>query len=803
LIGVSSSDVGGADGVINASEFNGGVTLSGTVTGNDSVVVTIDGQTYDAVVDYDEVTNQGTWTLAVPTAIMGQGEYTQAVTVTTTDQAGNTDTANMTVEVDTLIGVSADPTGGQDGVVNATEFGGGVSLSGTVTGNDAVVVTIDGQDYDAVVSYDEVTNQGTWVLAVPTAIMGQGEYTQAVTVTTTDLAGNTSSTQMDVVVDTLIGVDTAAVGGSDGVISASEFGSGVVLSGNVTGNDAVVVTINGQPFDAVVSYDEVSNQGTWSLAVPTAIMGQGEYDQAVTVTTTDQAGNSATASMTVVVDTLIGVDANGTGGADGVINASEYGSGVVLSGSVTGNDSVVVTIDGQNYDAVVSYNETTNQGTWTLAVPTAVMGAGEYSKEVTVNTIDGAGNSDSTTTTVVVDTLIGVEGNDLGGDDSVVNNTEFGSGIVLSGTVTGSNTVVVTIDNQDFEADVIYNEGTNEGTWSLAVPTSVLGEGEYTKEVTVSTSDAAGNTDQATVMVEVDTYVNELTTTPVVSGDDLVNGDEAAEGLTLSGTVEAGSEVWITFDHPGGSIEREAETDGNGNWTITYGPGEVPEGDYTASITIDATDEHGNIDSITDSFKVDTVAPEAPGIEGVFMTPAGAGAVQIETPEQDVTIHEVTSAHQVNDVAAQVEGDPTQQDGIALGPDSMYFSFDGDLPNGSHLVVNEVDTSDNASATFVVIEETGTNSVDLEGLEGFNIGAIDLGYAQDAELTLDLATLEGLSDHDNNLIIHGSDADNDTVTLIGSGDSVRTESIDGKSYDVYTMGDDAEIFIEEGVNVLS
>lgn len=360
---------------------------------------------------------------------------------------------------------------------------------------------------------------------------------------------------------------------------------------------------------------------------------------------------------------------------------------------------------------------------------------------------------------------------------------------------------MITIDNQDFQADVIYNEGTNQGTWSLAVPTSVMGEGEYTKEVTVSTTDAAGNTDSATLMVEVDTFVNELTTTPTVSGDDLVNGAEAAQALTLSGTVEARSDVSITFAYPGGNIVRDADTDGNGNWTITYQPGEVPEGDYTANITINATDEHGNIDSITDSFKVDTVAPEAPGIEGVFMTPAGAGAVQIETPEQDVTIHEVTSAHQVNDVAGQVEGDPSQQDGIALGPDSMYFAFDDVLPNGSHLVVNEMDTSDNASATLVVIEETGTNAVDLGGLDGFNIGAIDLGYAQDAELTLDLATLEALSDNNNNLIIHGSDADEDAVTLIGSGDSVRTESIGGKSYDVYTMGDDAEIFIEEGVNV--
>ena len=279
-----------------------------------------------------------------------------------------------------------------------------------------------------------------------------------------------------------------------------------------------------------------------------------------------------------------------------------------------------------------------------------------------------------------------------------------------------------------------------------------------------------------------------------VEGDNVVNFAEASDGVTLTGTVEAGSTVMITYDYSGGQIVREASVDSSGNWSITYAGSEIPQGEYDVDITIDATDANGNTLSITDEFHVDTVDPEAPGIESVVVTPQGVTAVSIEATDADVTVNEITASHQTNQLA-------DQDDGISLGAAGDYYGFDAPLPNGSHLVVNELDDAGNSNATFVVLEETATNAVDLGGLSGFDIGAIDLGYAQDAELTLDLATLEGLSDVDNNLIIHGSDADNDSVTILGAADSGQSKNIDGKSYDIYTMGDDAQIFIEEGVGV--
>ena len=776
---VSGGTTGSNQHIVNEEDHADGVEIDGVGTAGAEVAVTVDG-----VTEVTTVAEDGTWGVVFAPEDVAEGEYTTDVSVTITNDGGST-TVTDTLVVDTVIGADITQSGGSDGVINAAEYDGGVTLTGAVTGGDSIVVTIDGVDYDAVVS------GSSWSLDVDPAVLGEGEYSADIVVTATDAAGNSFSTSGTVVVDTLIGVSSDAVGGADGVINAVDFGSGVTLTGAVTGNDAVTVTIGGQSFEAVVTYDDVANVGTWTLSVPTSVLGEGEYTENVVVTTTDAAGNTASASMVVEVDTLIGVDVAAAGGADGTINAAEFGSGVVLNGAVTGNDAVTVTINGQDFNAVVSYDEVTNVGTWTLAVPTAVLGEGEYTENVTVTTTDAAGNSASASMTVVVDTLIGVDSNATGGADGVINGVEFGDGVVLSGGVTGNDAVVVTIDGQDFNAVVSYDEVSNVGTWTLAVPTAVLGEGEYTQNVTVTTTDAAGNVASTVNAVEVDTFVNELETTAVVAGDDVVNGAELEAGLTLGGTVEGNSTVVVTFAHPDGNIVRDATVDASGNWSVSYAGGEVPSGDYTANITISATDEHGNVDSITDTFRVDTVAPDAPHVEAVTITDAGVRSIEVQSTDDDYTVNEINGAGDV----AQLSD---QDGGFDLGDVDLY-RFDPELSDGSHLIVNETDASGNSNATYVVLEESGTDTVSLAGLDGFDVGAIDLSFATDSELTLDLSTLEGLSDNDNNLVIHGGAGD--SVDLTGATNTGQSETIEGKSYDLYTTGDDAQIFIDEDINV--
>ena len=59
--------------------------------------------------------------------------------------------------------------------------------------------------------------------------------------------------------------------------------------------------------------------------------------------------------------------------------------------------------------------------------------------------------------------------------------------------------------------------------------------------MTVTATNAAGNRDTASSMVEIDTFVNRLASAAgQVEGDDIVNNAEASDGITLNGVVEEG-----------------------------------------------------------------------------------------------------------------------------------------------------------------------------------------------------------------------------------------------------------------------
>ena len=93
----------------------------------------------------------------------------------------------------------------------------------------------------------------------------------------------------------------------------------------------------------------------------------------------------------------------------------------------------------------------------------------------------------------------------------------------------------------------------------------------------------------------------------------------------------------------------------------------------------------------------------------------------------------------------------------------------------------------------------GTVSVSLNGLSNFNVSAIDLSIVAESELTLSEADLLGLSEDTNALLIHGDNTD--TVNIAGAVKTTNTEVIDGRSYDVYTLGDDGSLLIEHDITV--
>ncbi|MDP2536167.1 Ig-like domain-containing protein [Alteromonas stellipolaris] len=525
-------------------EAGNGTEITGTAEAGATVNVDVNG---DGTPDFTVIADgDGNWSVT-PDTPLADGVV---VTATATDEAGNTsgpasDTVDAVAPVVTINDITTNDTT--------------PALTGTVDDPTAtVVVTIDGVDYTATNNGD-----GTWTLADDVvATLAEGSYPTSVTAT--DDAGNT-----DTDTDTAI-IDTTAPKVAINDLTTND--TTPELTGTVNDPNAVVViTIDGNDYTATNNGD-----GTWTLADDAvATLAEGTYT--VTVAATDAAGNTATNTGTVVIDT--------TAPTVAINDLTTNDTTPELTGTVNDpNAVVVVTIDGVDYTATNN-----GDGTWTLA-DNAVATLAEGSYPTSVTATDAAGNTVTNTGTVVIDTTAPtVAINDLTTNDTTPE---------LTGTVNDPNAVmVVTIDGNDYTAT---NNG--NGTWTLADNiVALLAEGNYT--ATVTATDAVGNSDSATGSIVIDTTIDEnnngqTVTFDSISNDSGVAGDFITSDNTLvfNGTVDLGDNTTLTVTVDGTSYtfgtDPELTIDGSGNWSLDLTGTALPAGTYAVVATV--TDEAGN-----------------------------------------------------------------------------------------------------------------------------------------------------------------------------------------------------------------
>ena len=557
------------------------ITVSGVAEPGSTIAVTVGETTLETVSN-----EGGTWSVAFEgDDFPADGNYTVTAVVTEADGTV-TDLTGATSDID-VTPPEVDIQNGTSSPINAEVHEGGVTLSGNVEEGSTVVVTINGTDYDATVT------DGTWSATFDETVFPEGEYSQEVTVTATDAAGNSSSVTGTVVIDTVTSVtaDTDSVGG-DGTVNGSEAAGGVTLTGTAEPGSSVDVTLGGVTLPATVDDD-----GNWTVTYPASDLPQGETVLDVTAVSTDQAGNTATATGSVAVDTLVSNFAftSQAGGADSTINAEEAAQGLTVTGTTEPGATVTVTFAGFTRAASVAAD-----GSWSVDYAAGEIPSGTGAYQISASSTDRAGNTDTITQDVRIDTDAGsltISAAPVEGDD-VVNAAEASDGVTLTGTSEPGQSVTVTM------AGVSMNVITGpNGVWTANYAPGQIAAGTYTAEITATITDSAGNTLTRTDSVRVDTEVQNFGVSAApVEGDGVVNADEMADGVVLSGTTEPGSSVTVTI----GGVTRTANVDGNGNWSANFGPGSVASGTYGASATIVATDMAGNTSETSTQFQVDT-----------------------------------------------------------------------------------------------------------------------------------------------------------------------------------------------------
>ena len=754
--------------VVNGEEIAGGVTLEGTGEAGATLEITIGDVTRTVT-----VSEAGTWQATWQAGTLAEGEYEAGVTIVATDAFGNSTTITDVLVVDTVANVSIETSTVEgDGIINAAEASDGVVLTGTAQPGSTVEVTFGSTTQSATVDAN-----GNWAATFGASAIASGEYDATVTAVATDANGNTSTATGTVQVDTLVNSlnITSTSGGSDGVINAAEHTNGMVVTGMVEPGSSVVVALGGATVNAVVAAD-----GSWTATLSNDQIPTGTYTAQMTATATDAAGNTSSTTQAVNVDTEASVlTIAGPIETDDVINAAEASDGVLLSGNADPGALVSVTMQGVTHQAVAN-----QAGVWQAFFSASEVAPGTYQAQITATTTDAAGNTATASDTVQVDTNVdnlSVAADVIEGDN-VISEAERADGVVLTGTTEPGSTVMVTLGSQTVQAIVDAN-----GNWTAPFSASQVPTGEYVTNVGVTATDLAGNVATVSDTVRVDTLVNQLDIQDQVTADDIISGPEAREGINLGGQVEAGSTVMVDFN---GTV-LAAVVDGAGNWSLEIPPSAIPDGTYAAEVVVMATDAVGNTETITDMLQIDTEAPDGPVIASFTRDGDGIRGISTETSDGELAVAQVSDSGAVTDVAA------IQADNV-FG--ETEFRFNQNVPDGSDLVVTSTDAAGNTSGTYVAFDdETAGSTISLgsPALGNYQIEQVDLQFAEEANLTITEAQLVALSDNSDTLVVHGGS--DDTVTIAGAS-LTGTTSVDGQTYDVYSLGS-GTVILDDEINV--
>jgi len=633
-------------------------TSTGTGAINDTGSISVGGIENNGKWEFS-VDGGQTWKPGTGGSISGAelNEGDNTVIVKQTDEAGNVATATIDVVKDSIIDKPVLGTSTGTGAINDT---GSISVGG-IENNGKWEFSVDGGQ--------------TWRPGTGGAISGaelkEGDNT--VTVKQTDEAGNVATATIDVVKDSII--DKPVLGTSTGTAAINDTGS--ISVGGIENNGKWEFSVDGGQ--------------TWKPGTGGAISGAElkEGDNTVTVKQTDAAGNVATATITVVKDTLIDKPIIGTSTGTGSIN----NTGSVTVSGIESNGKWEFSVDGGQ--------------TWKPGTGNAISGAelNEGDNTVIVKQTDAAGNEAINAITVSKDLKV---------DEPTATTSTGGAindaGWVNVGQIESGATWAYSLDNGR-----TWTEGTEP-----KIPGSVLNEGHNI--LVIRQTDLAGNSASSTVLVEKDTVVE----APKLSL--ATDSGAAGDGLTNSGILN------VSGLEKGGRWEYSID---GGDWQVGSGGTIADPGYANASHTVRVrqTDVAGNKSAeSTFTFTIDKTAPATPQV--ALRYDAGNPGDPL-TGRADLSLSGLEVGSKIH---VFKEG---QWYVYETHADTGFFHLPGFASDGPKtILVKQVDAAGNESATVsfdFTLDTTAPDAVDLSLLNDTGVA----GDGRTSDASIKLSRLEG------------------------------------------------------------
>ena len=492
---------------------------------------------------------------------------------------------------------------------------------------------------------------------------------------------------------------------TDNLVNATEKANGFVISGTAEAGTVVVLTLNSQALASVA----VGADGQWRTTISGAsVPADGAYT--VSAVVQDRAGNLSTATTASlgIDSTPPGLQITSIAGGDSQVAIADAGS-VNFSGRTDPNARVLVQWNGDK--AVVA----DGSGNWTLnytgiEVPDVPAAPRGINIPYTITATDVAGNSIAQAGQVLVDRVAPTAPaiNTVAGDN-VVTLTERANGIAVSGTVDPAETgarVEVTWGT------VTVSTAATNGQWSaLFGPNDIPGGGgggaPLATTVRAVAFDEVSNVSTATTLPVTVERPFSAPTIGNVEGDNVVSAAERADGVPLSGTVQAGvagvSVAWGTFSG--------AATVSGTSWSLNVPAGQVPaDGNTTVTATITGG---GGGASATRAVVVDTTPPAAPIVDPIVTNIGNVGDPRpdsISLAEEQVGVFVTGSAEAGSKVIVEL-GIVSRL--VTAGSDGKWSTAavpftDADIPNNSSTLLLRSSATDAAGNSSTLTSRTIT-----------------------------------------------------------------------------------------------
>jgi outer membrane protein OmpA-like peptidoglycan-associated protein len=346
-----------------------------------------------------------------------------------------------------------------------------------------------------------------------------------------------------------------------------------------------------------------SDKGNWELAVP-GDLGEGSYDIGVEVT--DAAGNteSEKAAGGLLIDSKPpAAPTFGPLGGKGPITS--------LTGTMDPRDAetLSVTVDGAKYIyRVFTGLQRIGRDKWKLDLPQPLT---DGSHAVQVETADKAGNISVAEGKVTVDSTPPAT-------PGITSLTIGAPGRSIVGTLDGADTdmIAVIVDGSRYIYRVFTGlQRIGRDGWRLDLPTP-LSNGEH--EVTVETSDKAGNTSSATAKVVVDATVAGETAEATPPTVDRLAVSVPQPQITGTWDPERSGGLAVTIGGNAYTLDSGGAliADGEGKWTLTPDP--LKDGIYDVVVTATAKDGRILKDETVAEVEIDTTGPAAPTVNAYY-----------------------------------------------------------------------------------------------------------------------------------------------------------------------------------------